>query len=163
VSNNDQAKSSNPPPALGRIPSGLFILTAQHNGAETGMLASWVQQCSFEPPQVSVALQPGRDIATWLTIGAGFTLNILDDTQTDMIVHFGKGFKSGVLAFTGIEVDRLEHSGPVLREALAFLECRVVARLPAGDHDLIIGRVLRGEMLNDGHPMVHIRKSGAHY
>ena len=39
-----------PPPdsalaALGRIPSGLFVLTLRHGGRETGMLASWVQQC----------------------------------------------------------------------------------------------------------------------
>jgi len=149
--------------ALGRLPSGLFILTARKGDAETGMLASWVQQCSFDPPQLSVAVQPGRDIASWLTPDAGFTLNILDDTQTDMIVHFGKGFKASEPAFQGLEVERLDHSGPVLGEALAFLECRVVARFPAGDHDLVIGRVLRGEMLNDGHPMVHVRKSGTHY
>ena len=110
--------------------------------AETGMLASWVQQCSFEPPQLSVALKPGREISGWLMPEAGFTLNILDDTQSDMIAHFGKGFKSGESAFNGLEVEHLERSGPVLREALAFLECRVTARHSAGDHDLIIGQVV---------------------
>ena len=149
--------------ALGRIPSGLFILTARRGDAETGILASWVQQCSFEPPQVSVAVKPGRDIAGLLTTGAGFTLNILDDTQTDMIVHFGKGFKLSEPAFGGLEVDRLQQSGPVLREALAYLECKVTDRFSAGDHDLIIGKVIGGDMLNEGHPMVHIRKSGLHY
>ena len=39
--------------ALGRVPSGLYILTARHGDAETGMLVSWVQQCSFAPPLVS--------------------------------------------------------------------------------------------------------------
>jgi flavin reductase (DIM6/NTAB) family NADH-FMN oxidoreductase RutF len=149
--------------ALGRLASGLFILTARKGDSETGMLASWVQQCSFEPPQVTIAVKPGREIAGWLTPDAGFTLNILDDTQTDMIVHFGKGFKAGESAFHGLDLERLDCSGPVLREALAFLECRVVARFPAGDHDLVIGRVVRGEMLNEGHPMVHVRKSGMHY
>ncbi len=162
---SDPHKPTTPGPALGRIPSGLYILTAKSGDATTGMLASWVQQCSFDPPQISLALRPGRDIAAWLTIGAGFTLNILDDTQTDMIVHFGKGFPiaAGGQAFNGIDIDVLEQSGPVLRDALAFLECRVVARCPAGDHDLIIGRVVRGEMLSEGHPMIHVRKSGMHY
>ena len=50
--------------ALGRIPSGLFILTVGQGEAETGMLASWVQQCSFDPPRVSVAIQPQREINT---------------------------------------------------------------------------------------------------
>jgi flavin reductase (DIM6/NTAB) family NADH-FMN oxidoreductase RutF len=149
--------------ALGRLPSGLFILTARQGEAETGMLASWVQQCSFEPPQISVALKPGREISGWLVPEAGFTLNILDDTQTDMIAHFGKGFKSGEPAFNGLEVDHLDRSGPVLRDALAFLECRVALRYAAGDHDLIVGRVVRGEMLDEGQPMIHVRKSGMHY
>jgi flavin reductase (DIM6/NTAB) family NADH-FMN oxidoreductase RutF len=149
--------------ALGRIPSGLFVLTARQGEVETGMLASWVQQCSFEPPQISVAVQRGRDIAGWLTAAAGFTINILDDTQTDMIVHFGKGFRLDELAFIDLEVEHLDHAGPVLREALAYLECRVVQRFAAGDHDLVIGRVVRGELLAEGHPMVHIRKSGSHY
>ena len=127
------------------------------------MLASWVQQCSFEPPQITVCVQPGRDIAGWLTTGAGFTINILDDTQTDMIVHFGRGFKAGEAAFDGLEIDALDQAGPVLCDALAYLECRVVARYAAGDHDLVIGRVVRGEMLSEGHPMVHIRRSGMHY
>src|SRR5258706_383723 len=56
--------------ALGRVPSGLFILTVCDGQRETGMLASWVQQCSFEPPQVSVAVKHGRDLLAVLKGGA---------------------------------------------------------------------------------------------
>ena len=77
--------------ALGRVPSGLFVVTLKRAEIETGMLASWVQQCAFEPPQISIALQRDRPIIAWLTQGAAFTLNILDDSQTDMIAHFGRG------------------------------------------------------------------------
>src|SRR5437764_15100076 len=87
--------------ALGRIPSGLFVLTARRGDAETGMLASWVQQCSFDPPQVSVALGRGRDLAAWLTDGAPFTLNVLGDGQRKLLSHFGKGFALGEPAFEG--------------------------------------------------------------
>ena len=149
--------------ALGRVPSGLFVLTAQRAGAETGLLASWVQQCSFQPPQVTVALKQGRDVNGWLTDGARFVLNILDDTQTDMIAHFGRGFNPGEPAFEGLEVERSGNRPPVLTECLAYLECRVTGRCTAGDHDLIIGRVVGGRVLNDGHPMVHIRRNASHY
>jgi len=149
--------------ALGRIPSGLFILTVRRGEAETGMLASWVQQCSFEPPCISLAIQHGRDIAGWLTEGSWFTLNILDDTQTDMIVHFGRGFGLDQPAFVGLEIERPESGGPVLDEALAYLECRVVGHCATGDHDLFIGECVRGRLLSEGHPMVHVRKGGFHY
>ena len=149
--------------ALGRIPSGLFVLTIRHGDAETGMLASWVQQCSFEPPQLSIALKRERDVWAWLTEGGAFTLNILDDSQTDMIGHFGRGFALTEAAFEGVAVERPDGAPPVVSEALAYLDCRVVGRVNAGDHDLLIGRVVGGAMLSDGQPMIHVRKNGSHY
>jgi len=149
--------------ALGRIVSGMFVITARRGEAETGMLASWVQQCSFDPPQISVALKRGREIADWLPEGAAFIVNILDDTQTDMIIHFGRGFSDMEPAFKDVEVERLGRSAPILKDALAFLECRVAGRCSAGDHELVIGQIVSGRLLDEGHPMVHIRKSGAHY
>jgi flavin reductase (DIM6/NTAB) family NADH-FMN oxidoreductase RutF len=149
--------------ALGRVPSGLFVLTVRHGEAETGMLTSWVQQCSFEPPQVSIALKRGRDVLGWLTPGSTCALNILDDSQTDMIGHFGRGFALNEPAFTGLEIERPDGAAPVLSEALAYLVCRIVGRCEGGDHDLLIARVVGGRLLNEGHPMVHIRKNGGHY
>lgn len=149
--------------ALGRVPSGIFVLTVADDHAETGMLASWVQQSSFQPPQVSVAIKPTREIVKMLPRGAVFTLNILEDGQTDMVAHFGKGFALTDDAFAGLEVDRCGTGGPILTESLAVLHCRVVERVSAGDHDLFIAQVIAGRMLDEGHPMVHIRKNGFHY
>jgi flavin reductase (DIM6/NTAB) family NADH-FMN oxidoreductase RutF len=149
--------------ALGRIASGMFVITARQGESETGMLASWIQQCSFNPPQLSVALKKGREIADWLPVGSNFIVNILDDTETDMIIHFGRGFADKEPAFTDVEVDRKEGSPPILKDALAFLECRVTARHLTGDHELVIGQISAGRLLGEGQPMVHVRKSGAHY
>src|SRR5260370_8128915 len=118
--------------ALGRIPSGLFVLTIRHGDAETGMLASWVQQCSFEPPQISIALKRERDVWAWLGNGDAFTLNILDDSQTDMIGHFGRGFALTEPAFTDLPVERPNDAAPGLSEALAYLACPAAAPLHAG-------------------------------
>ena len=148
--------------ALGRIPSGMFILTARQGADETGMLASWVQQCSFDPPLVTVAIKHGRAVAGWLE-ATPFILNLLDESQTDMVAHFGRGFEPGEPAFHGLEVERSGSRPPILKEALAFIECQVVSRHPAGDHDLFVCQVIAGQMLNDGKPMVHVRKSGMHY
>ena len=97
--------------ALGRVPSGLFVLTVARDSVETGMLASWVQQCSFQPPQITVAVQRGREIAGLLTPGSSFTLNVLEAGQTDMIAHFGRGFTLKEDAFRDVEIRRVER-GP---------------------------------------------------
>ncbi|MBY0231225.1 MAG: flavin reductase family protein [Gemmataceae bacterium] len=150
--------------ALGRVPSGLFILTAGHGPAETGLLASWVQQCSFDPPRVSVAVKQGRDVADLLKQGAAFALHLIGEDQGRFLKHFGKGFAPGEPAFTGLAVSRPAGEATVLDEALGHLLCRVAGRFPAGDHDLFLGDIVGGRLaLPDGKPMVHIRKSGLRY
>lgn len=149
--------------ALGRIPSGIFVVTARHGTLETGMLASWIQQCSFTPLLITLALKQGRFLANWLPVGAMFTVNILDDTQTDLIGHFGRGFEPHEPAFSDLEVRRRPSAPPILEDCLAYLDVCVTARHAAGDHEILIAEVVDGAMLNDGRPMVHVRKSGGHY
>jgi flavin reductase (DIM6/NTAB) family NADH-FMN oxidoreductase RutF len=149
--------------ALGRIPSGLFILTAGTGGASAGMLASWVQQCSFDPPQLTVAVNPGRAIAGLLRAGEPFAVCQLAAGQNHLLAHFGRGPEPGESAFRGIAIDTLPCGVAVLAEAVGYLECRVEKRLSAGDHDLVIGRIVDGRLQSESPPSVHIRKNGSHY
>jgi flavin reductase (DIM6/NTAB) family NADH-FMN oxidoreductase RutF len=149
--------------ALGRLPSGLFIVTLARDGLETGMLASWVQQCSFRPPMISFAVQRGRAIADLLPRDAVFTLNILEAAQTDMIAHFGKGFSLQDNAFAEIDLEREPPYGPVLTESHAYMHGKILERVMTGDHELFLAEVTAGGLLDDGQPMVHIRKNGLHY
>jgi flavin reductase (DIM6/NTAB) family NADH-FMN oxidoreductase RutF len=149
--------------ALGRIPSGLFVLTARQGESETGMLASWAQQCSFEPPQVSVAIRKGRYILDWLMDEATFVLNIIPEGGKALIAHFGKGFAPHEAAFEGLAVRRNGENPPVILASHAYLECRVTTRVDAGDHVLVIGRVVAGAVLTPGEPIVHVRKNGLRY
>ena len=149
--------------ALGRIPSGIFILTVAGDGVETGMLASWVQQCSFKPPLITFVVGRGRPIGSLLVKEAVFTLNILEAAQTDMIAHFGKGFALTDDAFVGLDIQRALPHGPILQEAHAYLHAKVVSMIAAGDHDLFLAEVTAGCQLDDGQPMVHIRRNGFHY
>jgi flavin reductase (DIM6/NTAB) family NADH-FMN oxidoreductase RutF len=149
--------------ALGRVPSGIFVLAAGQGERETAMLASWVQQCSFDPPQLSVAVRRDRHIHDLLADGAAFTLNIVPIHATEFLKHFGKGFEPGEPAFTGIAVERTTSGVAVLSEALGHLDCRVAGRCDAGDHDLLIARVVGGRLNSEDKPMVHVRKSGLRY
>lgn len=149
--------------ALGRIPSGLFVLTARGGDRETGMLASWVQQCSFDPPQLTVAVRKGRSVLDWLADGAPFVVNVIPEAGKGLVAHFGRGFEAGEPAFDGLEVRRGGETPPVLLASHAYLACRVVARHDAGDHVLVVGRVEAGEVLHHGGPITHVRKNGLKY
>ncbi len=160
---NDATASDSLAAALGRIPSGLFVLTAGSGATETGMLASWVQQCSFEPPQVTVAVNKQREVLESLADGAPFVLNVLPEGGKALVAHFGKGFAPGEPAFTGLDVRRDADTPPILLAAHAYLVCRVAGSADAGDHTLLIARVESGGVLHDGKPTVHLRKNGLRY
>lgn len=148
--------------ALGRVSSGLYILTIRSARGETGFLASWVQQCSFSPPLVTVAVRSGRYILDWLEVGQSFALNIVPEGNKQLLIHFGKGFDINEPAFDGIELREFVEA-PVIVSAAAFLILKVREHHPVGDHVLVIGEVELGEVLNDAKPASHSRKNGTHY
>ena len=162
----DPSRSAVPPlaQALGRIPSGLYILTASHAGRATGMLASWVQQAGFDPPLVSVAVARQRYVADWILASGRFTLNQLPAGSKALIRHFGRGFPDDAPAFEGLGLRDVATSAPVLEGALGYLDAEVVGDLGVGDHRIIVGRIVAGALLDpEAEPFVHVRQNGLHY
>ena len=148
--------------AVGRIPSAVAILTATHQGRSTGMLASWVQQASFEPLRVTVCVKKGRPIEGLIDGSGKFLLNILGEDSKDMFKHFGRGFGLHDDAFEALAV-RQRETGVLIVSAIAHVGCEVVAKWDAGDHQLYLGEVIAGDAEADGRPHVHLRKSGQSY
>jgi flavin reductase (DIM6/NTAB) family NADH-FMN oxidoreductase RutF len=149
---------------LGRIPSGIYILTVGTGPRATGMLSSWVMQAGFEPPMVSVAVKLGRYVCDWLTQGQPFVLNIVGDSQTKLMKHFGNGFEPGEPAFEGLEITHCARGVPILKSALGHLECEPVRHIDTGDHRIFLAKVVRGKLHDaDTTPKVHIRKTGSKY
>ena len=151
-------------PVLGRIPSGLFVLTVGTAGQSTGMLASWVMQAGFQPPMVSVAVRLGRYVCDWLTEGQPFVLNLVGERQLGLMKHFAKGFEPGEPAFEGLAITHTTSGVPILSDCIGHLECEPLRHIDSVDHRLFLATVVRGELRQaDVKPNVHIRRSGARY
>jgi flavin reductase (DIM6/NTAB) family NADH-FMN oxidoreductase RutF len=157
-----QSKSFDP--VLGRVPSGIYILTIGTGQRATGMLASWVMQAGFEPPMVSVAVNLGRYVCDWLSEGEPFVLNLVGESQKVFLRHFHQGFEPGAPAFEGLDISHCARGVPILNEALGHLECEPAGHVDSGDHRVFLAKVVRGRLVGaDKHPMVHVRRSGAKY
>lgn len=149
---------------IGRIPSGIYILTIGTGDRATGMLASWVMQAGFTPPTVSIAVKLGRYVCDWLTAGEPCVLNLVGDSQTHLLKHFGKGFDPGAPAFEGLAITHCARGVPILGEAIGHLECEPTGHVDSGDHRIFLAKVARGRLArSEEKPMVHIRKSGTNY
>jgi flavin reductase (DIM6/NTAB) family NADH-FMN oxidoreductase RutF len=154
-------------PVLGRTPSGVFILTAKHtDGRETGALVSWVQQASFSPPMVTVAVNQKRYLHDWFRDSPAVVLNLVGDSQKHFLKQFGAGFGPDEPAFEGMSLIRGETGVPILADAMGYLEGVVKSQLETGDHVIYAVEITAGGTGPDfdtGKPMVHIRKNGMNY
>ncbi|OUT73314.1 MAG: diflavin flavoprotein A [Synechococcus sp. TMED19] len=156
--------------ALGRLSGGLYVVTAQQGeGSEQrrgAMVASWVSQASFEPPGLTVAVAKDRAIEALMQVGDRFVLNVLaEDNHQSLLRHFLKRFPPGADRFAGVgTLEGAAQGGPVLSEALAYLDCQVQQRMECADHWLIYA-VVRGGNVADQQALtaVHHRKVGNHY
>ncbi|MCX7702462.1 MAG: flavin reductase family protein [Gemmataceae bacterium] len=149
--------------ALGRIPSGLFVVTCRRDNEESAFLASWIQQCSFDPPMLSLAVRRGRPIGEWLRAGTPFSVHILSVGQRELLSHFGKGLPLDQLPRHEERVQRQSGQAPLLTEALAVLHCTPTEIFDSGDHHLVLARITEGALFRSDEPMVHVRKSGLNY
>ncbi len=156
--------------ALGRLSGGLYVVTASQGKGiskrSSAMIASWVSQASFKPPGLTVAVAKDRAIETLMQIDDHFVVNILkEDNYQTLLRHFLKRFPPGADRFSGINIlEDVAKGGPVLTDALAFLDCRVAQRLEGPDHWIIYGIVEQGNVADtEGLTAVHHRKVGNHY
>lgn len=150
--------------AIGRIASGVYIVTTERDGQRDGLLASWISQAAFEPPMLSVAVQKNRHLLELLGVGKRFTVNVLSKENMDLFKNFAKPFEAGTDRFEGLALGESGEAGPVLANAIAYLDCITRTMVEAGDHVLVIGEIINGGMLKaEAEPMVHLRKNGFQY
>lgn len=148
---------------LGRIVSGLFILTAGEGEQATGMLTSFVQQAGFDPPAITVAVKKGRPINDLIKQSGSFCISVLHDGSIGLLAHFARGFESGTPAFEGVATALGANGVPYLSEAHAHVACELIGEAEWTDHIVYCGRVIDGGRLDDDQPMTHVRKDGLSY
>jgi len=151
--------------ALGRISTGLYIITAKKGEVTGAMVASWVNQASFQPLGLTIAVAKERAIESLMQDGDYFVLNVLEEgNYKGLMKHFLKRFPPGADRFAGVKTQPAQNGSPILQEALSFIECQVVSRLELSDHWLVYGTVNEGRVSKpDALTAVHHRKVGTYY
>ncbi|MBE9007641.1 diflavin flavoprotein [Fortiea sp. LEGE XX443] len=151
--------------ALGRISTGLYIITAKKAEIQSAMFASWVTQASVNPLGVAIAVAKERAIESFMHIGDRFVLNVLEeDNYQGYMKHFLKRFPPGGDRFAGVKIYPAANGSPILADALAYMECEITSRMDCGDHWVIYSTVQTGRVAKiNALTAVHHRKVGNHY
>ncbi|MEU3614222.1 flavin reductase family protein [Streptomyces sp. NPDC006872] len=157
--------------AMSRLADGVVLVTAREpsldpddprapDGEDVGMTATAFVSVSLDPPLVLVSLRVGSRMDDLLDEQPVWAVSVLSESQRHIAGRFAmKGRISDRLLFEDIPYVRGEVSGaPLVGGALATLECRTERTVPAGDHTLVIGRVLTASAPSaDGGPLVYFR------
>jgi 3-hydroxy-9,10-secoandrosta-1,3,5(10)-triene-9,17-dione monooxygenase reductase component len=124
--------------ALARFATGVAFVTAAPAGEPFGLIVNTLTSVSLEPPLVS--LSPARSSLTWTRMrrAGRFGVSVLGRHHERFAQ---RATAPGADRFAGLDWKIGPGRVPLLTDALATLECDIVAEHPAGDHWIVVGQV----------------------
>ncbi|MER1967771.1 flavin reductase family protein [Castellaniella sp. GW247-6E4] len=129
--------------ALGRFPSGVTVVTAEHpdTGAPLGLTISSFSSVSLAPPMVLWTLTHAASSLPAFTRAERYVIHVLSASQVDLARRFSHGPQAA--RFLGLDLDRAPNGTLMLADprCAAWFECHNTQRHAAGDHTILVGRV----------------------
>lgn len=136
------------------------VVTAVLDGVPHGTTVSAMMSVSLVPPLVGVGLDSGSTILAHARASGRFGINVLAHDQADLAMRFAKKLPAGS-KFEGIEWS-LDSGLPRVHGALSWMVCDLERAVDAGDHVLLLGRLVSG-VATKAAPLVYAqRQFGTH-
>lgn len=141
--------------ALSLFASGVTIVTSTDGERRHGMTASAFMSVSAAPPLITVAIDQAHGINPLLDQqDACFAVSLLTAGHEELSNRFA--FEKDEDRFLAGDWQTATTGAPVLADALAWLDCRLAARHPAGSHTLVVGEVVASAVPNpSGAPLLY--------
>ncbi len=136
--------------------SGVTVVTtsSQEYGLQ-GMTVSAFSSVSAEPPLILCCLNGSADTIKGIDASQCFAVNVLAQTQHNVSNQFAGGC-SQEERFAYHAWHTANTGAPLLRESLMSLDCKLVEKVQAGSHWIVIGEVQACET-RDGEPLLYYR------
>jgi flavin reductase (DIM6/NTAB) family NADH-FMN oxidoreductase RutF len=146
--------------ALGCFPTGVAVITTISSAAQhMGITVNSFTSVSLDPPLVLWCLDKKSDRFHAFTNASGYTINILGTDHREVSSRLAK---QGEHSLEGVPLESTELGPPALVDSLAVFECQSEQIHDAGDHAILIGRVVRFHRHDAGQPLVFFKgKYGA--
>ena len=126
--------------ALGEFATGVAAVTTVVEGqSPIGITVNSFSSVSLDPPLILWCLDKKSDTADVFNKCRGFTVNVLNGSQQDLSNRLSR---PGEHSLQGIATSQGVNGVPSIDEALTSFECEVETRHDAGDHIIMIGRVI---------------------
>jgi flavin reductase (DIM6/NTAB) family NADH-FMN oxidoreductase RutF len=123
-----------------RFPAPVAVVTTELDGERFGLTVGSLVSLSLEPPLVGISI--GKDSSSYEPIrrAGGWAASLLTGEQSRVAQHFARSGIPPVALWIAVEVHEGAR-GPLVDDALGWLECRTVSEYDAGDHTIFVGEV----------------------
>ena len=134
-----------------------IVAVAGPNG-RTGLTATAVCSLTDSPPMVLACVNKSASAHEPIGEAKAFAINLLAIDQSDIASVFsGKTERQGEARFDDARWTTLATGAPVLKEAMASLDCKLVERHDYSTHTIFIGAVEAGQARDDGAPLIYFQ------
>ncbi len=126
-------------------PKTAIILTSSSGGRDNAMAAAWHSPISIKPPLHGVSVAPGRFSYRLITESKEFGINFVSLEKATLMAQVGgsSGLKIDKFKSFNIAKDKALKTGvPILKDAYAAYECKLVDARPYGDHIWMVGEIV---------------------
>ena len=143
-----------------RLTNGVYVVGVAHGGRVNAFTAAWLTQVAFEPLLVALSVNPSNASWPMLLESRAFAVSVLREDQQDLARHFGTQSAREVDKLAGVQWRHGASGAPVLESAAAHLDCLLTNTIEAGDHVLVVGRVVGGAVADEAATPLRYSETG---
>jgi flavin reductase (DIM6/NTAB) family NADH-FMN oxidoreductase RutF len=147
---------------LKHLSHAVNIVTTKLEDTVNGFAASWLMQCSADPPCVAVAVKKTHRSYEMIRRSNHFAVNILASGQKHIAEHFFGPPERFIDKFEGFPYESKATGSPILVDALAYLDCKLIGSFEFGDHAIFVGEAIEAKQQAKGTPL-HLDECGWGY
>ncbi len=137
---------------LKNITHGVYVISVNNKGEKNAFTAAWVMQVSFDPVLLSFSINPKHRSYSILQKGNVCCISVLNNKQLNIANHFGQSSPDKMSAYQWLET---KTGAPALAESLVYFDCCVDNFSKAGDHEIVLCKVINAEIIAPGEPMLY--------
>jgi len=142
---------------MGQFTTGVTVVTTRLGDQVHGLTANAVCSVSLDPLLVLVCVDHTADTYPLLEKSGVFAVNVLSGEQEDLSRLFASTIEDKAARLEAMGCRTAVTGAPIIEGCLAYLDCRVVAAYPGGDHTIFVGQVEEAEITDDAPPLVFFR------
>jgi flavin reductase (DIM6/NTAB) family NADH-FMN oxidoreductase RutF len=142
---------------------GLYAVTARHGDEISAMTVNWITQSSFEPPMLALAVETGSHSRKVIEAAGAFAVNVYETGAREFAGQLGRTSAKHPDKAAGLAQRLGPATGsPLLMDALGWVECRVAASAPSGDHVVLVAEIVEAGLNREGQPLT-LKEAGFRY